>query len=168
MAQPVWKSGTAAGSWTIKGVQEATREAVRDAAAQAELLIGDWVDQALSGAARAALDPAPPPATQADVAAILAELAELRASVKAPAESRAMVRELAELRASLKELAEPRAALAELAELRATVQALVQQLERQERHERQERPVVRHVLVEQRKSVRLPPRRGGDRDDRGP
>ena len=79
-----------------------------------------------------------------------------------------MVRELAELRASLKELAEPRAALAELAELRATVQALVQQLERQERHERQERPVVRHVLVEQRKSVRLPPRRGGDRDDHGP
>ena len=57
MAQPVWKSGTAAGSWTIKGVQEATREAVRDAAAQAELLIGDWVDQALSGAARARARP---------------------------------------------------------------------------------------------------------------
>ena len=80
-----------------------------------------------------------------------------------------MVRELAELRASLKELAEPKATLRELAELRTTVQALVQQLERQERHaERQERPVVRHVLVEQRKSVRLPPRRGGDREDHGP
>jgi hypothetical protein len=159
MAQSVWKSGNAAGSsWTIKGVQEATREAVREAAAQAELLIGDWVDQALRGAALAAMHPAPPPATRSDVAAVLGEVAELKATVK----------ELAGARATPKDPAESRAILKELAELRATVQALVQQLERQERHERQERPVVRHVLVEQRKSVRVPPRRGGDRDDRGP
>ena len=88
MAQSVWKSSNAAGSsWTIKGVQEATREAVREAAAQAELLIGDWVDQALSGAAHSALHPAPPPASKDDVAAILTELAELRATLKAPADS---------------------------------------------------------------------------------
>lgn len=159
MAQPVWKSGNSAGSsWTIKGVQDATRDAVREAAAQAELLIGDWVDQALRGAALAALHPGPPPATRADVLALLEELAELKAGVK----------ELASARAAPKEPAESRALLKELAELRATVQGLAQHLERQERHERHERPVVRHVLVEQRKPVRLPPRRSGDKDDRGP
>jgi hypothetical protein len=159
MAQPMWKSGNAAGSsWTIKGVQETTRDAVREAAAQAELLIGDWIDQALRGAALAALHPAPPPATRVDVIAILEELAELKTALK----------ELAAARAAPREPVESRAMLKELAELRAMVQGLAHQLERQERQERHERPVVRHVLVEQRKPARLLPRRGGDKDDRGP
>jgi hypothetical protein len=76
------KPATGTTTWALKGVREETREAVREAAAQADLLIGEWVDQALLEAAREALHPAPPPATKADVATILKELAELKESVR--------------------------------------------------------------------------------------
>lgn len=79
MSKP--SAGTA--TWAIKGVREETREAVREAAAQADLLIGEWADQALLKAARNALHPPPPPATKEDVATILKELAELKESVRA-------------------------------------------------------------------------------------
>ena len=40
-----WKSAQAGTtSWTVKGVQDATREAVREAAAQAGMLLGEWVE----------------------------------------------------------------------------------------------------------------------------
>jgi hypothetical protein len=87
MAKPAWTP--AGSSWTLKGVSETTRDAVREAAARADMLIGEWVDEALRGAAREALQPSPPPATKADVQAVLRGLAELQASVQALAEMRA-------------------------------------------------------------------------------
>jgi hypothetical protein len=151
MSQSFWKlTHAASASWTIKGVQETTREAVREAAARTEMLIGEWVDEALTRAARAALHPAPPPATQADVATIRHELAELKAA--------------------LQTLTRPpdRGEREELAELKTMLQALTERAARAERLERQERPVVRHVLVEQKRPARLPVHREpGGKGDRG-
>jgi hypothetical protein len=88
MAHPTWKSVPSGNSsWTIKGVTESTREAVREAVAQTDMLIGEWVDEALRRAAQATLHPAPPPASQADLATLhqdlSRELAELKAMVQA-------------------------------------------------------------------------------------
>jgi len=151
MSQSTWKLANASSaSWTIKGVQETTREAVREAAAQTEMLIGDWVDEALRQAARATLRPSPPPATQADVATIRHELAELKATLQ-------MLTTRAE-----------RNEREHLAECKAMLQALVERAARAERLERQERPVVRHVLVEQKRPTRLPVHRDpGGKGDRG-
>jgi hypothetical protein len=128
MSQPTWKPARASNSsWTIKGVTETTREAVREAVAQSDMLIGEWVEEALRQAAHGALNPAPPPATQADVATLRQEVGR------------------------------------ELAEIRTMLQALA---ERTRRSEPQDRPVVRHVLVERRRSARIPgrPGRKGDED----
>lgn len=127
MPQPTWKPAHAGNSsWTIKGVSEATREAVREAVAQTDMLIGEWVDAALGQAAHDALHPSPPPATQTDLAALRKELGQ------------------------------------ELAELKALLQA---QAERSRRSEPQDRPVVRHVLVERRRPSRPPGRKGDDGAD---
>jgi hypothetical protein len=130
MAKPPWSPVSS--SWTLKGVSETTRDAVREAAASADMLIGEWVDKALRGAAREALQPSPPPATKDDVQAILEGLAELHASVQA--------------------LAETRATNEALAKVEASVHALAQRTE-------PVRPAVRHVMVEQKKRVRTPPPR---------
>jgi hypothetical protein len=134
MAKPAWTP--AGSSWTLKGVSETTRDAVREAAAKADMLIGEWVDEALRGAAREALQPSPPPATKDDVQAVLQGLAELRANVQA----------LAEMRASNKALAE----------VKATVQALARRTE-------PVRPAVRHVMVERKRARMQPPSRGDGR-----
>ncbi len=144
MALPAWKPASAgSASWTIKGVHEATRDAVREAAAEAEMVIGEWVDQALGQAAEAALHPSPPPATKADVATILKQLAELKASILALADSKASAQALAELKASVQTVAE--------------------------RTKGYDRPMVRHVMVEHKRSSRLPPQpRIDDKGDRDP
>jgi hypothetical protein len=148
LAQYAWKAANASGtSWTIKGVQETTREAVREAAAEAEMVIGEWVDRALGDAARAALHPSPPPATVADIAAILKELAEFKASVLALAGARD--RALADVQARVQRLAEVKADGHDLAQVQARVQKLA------ERGERYERPAVRHVMVEHKRPNRL-------------
>ena len=139
MAKPAWSPVSS--SWTLKGVSETTRDAVREAAARADMLIGEWVDEALRGAAREALQPSPPPATKDDVKAVLEGLAELRAGVQA--------------------LAETRASNAALANVEARVHALAQRIE-------PVRPAVRHVMVEQKKRVRTPPRRGDATGDPQP
>jgi hypothetical protein len=136
MGQVAWKSAHAVGtSWTIKGVQEPTRDAVRDAAAEAGMLIGDWVDQALAKAAREALHPSPPLATRDDVAAIVAELAKLRAGVRMLAEAKASAQDLAEVQARVEKLAE--------------------------RTTGYDRPAVRHVMVEHKRPARLASRPDG-------
>jgi len=148
MAPPLWKSGNSGSvSWTIKGVHETTREAVREAAAEAEMVIGEWVDRTLGQAAHAALHPSPPPATKDDVAAILEQLAELKAAVLALADARSGG--LAEVQARLQRLAEVKASAQDLGELQARVQKLA------ERTTGYDRPAVRHVMVE-RKRGRLP------------
>jgi hypothetical protein len=143
MAQPVWKPAQAAGtSWTLKGVQEPTRDAVREAAAEAGMLIGDWVDQALAKAAREALHPSPPVATRDDVAAILAELAKLRTGIQTLAEAKASARDLAEVQARVEKLTE--------------------------RTSGYDRPAVRHVMVEHKRPARpAPPRDGKDKGPSG-
>lgn len=55
-------------TWTVKGVSQQTREAVREAAANQNLTIGAWMDRALWQVAQATLNPAPPPATREEVA----------------------------------------------------------------------------------------------------
>jgi hypothetical protein len=144
MASPAWKPVNAgSSSWTIKGVQEATREAVREAAAEAEMVIGEWVDRALGQAAQAALQPSPPPATKEDVAAILKQLAELKGSMLALADAKASVQALSEVKASVQTLAE--------------------------RTKGYDRPMVRHVMVEHKRSSRQPVQpRAGDKGDRDP
>lgn len=126
-----WKPANAAGtSWTVKGVQEATREAVRDAAAQAGMLLGEWVDYALRDAARAALHPAPPPATREDVAALMGKLEQLEGRLASLANGMASAQAVAELEARLKKLAE--------------------------RPGGYDRPAVRHVMVERKRSFQPP------------
>jgi hypothetical protein len=148
LARYAWKPANASGtSWTIKGVPEATREAVREAAAEAEMVIGEWVDQALRDAARAALHPSAPPATAADVTTILKELAELKATLLALAGAKD--RALADVQARVQRLAEVKADGHDLAQVHARVQKLA------ERSERYERPAVRHVMVEHKRSNRL-------------
>jgi hypothetical protein len=144
MASPAWKPATAgSSSWTIKGVHEATREAVREAAAEAEMVIGEWVDRALGQAAHEALHPSPPPATKDDVAIILKQLVELKASLLGLADSKASVQALAELKASVQTVAE--------------------------RTKGYDRPMVRHVMVEHKRSSRLPVQpRIGDKGERDP
>jgi hypothetical protein len=160
MATPVWKpANSGSTSWTIKGVHEATREAVREAAAEAEMVIGEWVDQALGRAAEEALHPSPPPATKDDIAAILEQLAELKAAVLALADPR--TNGLADVQARVQRLGEVKANAQDLAELQGRVQKLA------ERTSGYDRPAVRHVIVE-RKRGRLPmqprPPDGGDRE----
>jgi hypothetical protein len=60
-------------TWTIKGVNDRTREAVLDAAVTAGLTVGEWVDQALAGAAEEARHPKPPAATREEVSGLLDE-----------------------------------------------------------------------------------------------
>jgi len=163
MARSPWKPADAGTSWTIKGVQETTRDAVREAAAEAEMLIGDWVDQALAGAAREARDPAPPPATKDDVAAILEQLGELKTAVLALADTKADANELGEVRARVQKLAEAKANTRDLAEVDARIKKLA------ERATSHERPAVRHVLVEKKKPARpAAPPRMTDKDPREP
>lgn len=155
MAQAAWKPAyDGRVSWTIKGVHEATREVVREASAEAEMVIGEWVDRALAQAAHEALHPSPPPATKDDVAAILAELAELRACVVALAQGGASAQALREVQASVQKLAEVKATTEALAEVQARVQKLA------ERTTGYDRPAVRHVMVEKKRPTRrsLPPR----------
>jgi vacuolar-type H+-ATPase subunit H len=131
MAASAWKPGNSGGtSWTIKGVHESTREAVREAAAEAEMMIGEWVDRALGQAAQEALHPSPPPATRDDVAIVAKQLAELKATILALAESKASAQALAELKASVQTMSE--------------------------RTKGYERPMVRHVMVEHKRAARLP------------
>ena len=149
MAPAAWKPANAAGSsWTIKGVREATREAVREAAAEAEMVIGDWVDRALGEAAEAALHPSPPPASKDDVAAILQQLAELKAGMLALADGRGSA--LAEVQTRVQRLAEVKASAQDLAEVQARVQKLA------ERSTGYDRPAVRHVMVERKRPHRMP------------
>ena len=83
MSQTTWKPALASNtSWTIKGVTETTREAVREAVAQTDMLIGEWVDEALRHAAQSALRPPPPLATQADVDKLRTELSQDRPVVR--------------------------------------------------------------------------------------
>lgn len=148
MARVAWKSAYAGNaSWTIKGVRETTREAVRQAAAGADMVIGEWVDRALDQAAREALHPTAPPATKEDIGAIREELAELRACVLALADAKAGA--IAELEAQVKRLSDVKANEQDLAELQTRLQKIA------ERGTGYERPVVRHVMVE-RKRPRSP------------
>jgi hypothetical protein len=141
MATTAWKPGSSGTSWTIKGVHESTRDAVREAAAEAEMVIGEWVDRALERAAHDALHPAPPPATRDDVQIILKQLAELKAAIVALADSKAGVQALAEVKASVQTLAE--------------------------RTKGYDRPMVRHVMVEHKRATRMRAQpRVGDKDDR--
>jgi hypothetical protein len=131
MASPAWMPNRSSStSWTIKGVHESTREAVREAAAEAEMVIGEWVDRALGQAAQEALNPPPPPATRDDIAVILKQLAELKGTIMALADSKASAQALAEVKASVQTLAE--------------------------RTKGYDRPMVRHVMVEHKRSTRLP------------
>lgn len=134
-----WKSAHAgSGSWTVKGVQDATREAVREAAAQADMLLGEWVDYALRDAAQFALNPSPPPATRDDVAALL------------KADFGAVLKKLDALEARLAVLANGMASAQALAELEARVKKLA------ERPGGYDRPAVRHVMVERKRSPQPP------------
>ena len=132
MGPSAWKPGNSGStSWTIKGVQESTREAVREAAAEAEMVIGEWVDRALGRAAQEALHPSPPPATKDDLAIVLKEVAELKGVILTLADSKASLQSLAEVKASVQTLSE--------------------------RTKGYDRPMVRHVMVEHKRSTRLPP-----------
>ena len=144
MSPYAWKPGNSgSASWTIKGVHESTRDAVREAAAEAEMVIGEWVDRALGQAAHDALHPSPPPATRDDIAIVLKQLAELKATVMALAESKASAQALAEVKASVQALAE--------------------------RSKGYDRPMVRHVMVEHKRSTRLAAQpRVPDKDEREP
>ena len=59
--------------WTIKGVNDRTRDAVYEAAQAEGLTIGEWIDRALAKAAEEALHPKPPAATREDVAEVVRE-----------------------------------------------------------------------------------------------
>jgi uncharacterized protein YggE len=134
-----WKSAHAgSASWTVKGVQEATREAVREAAAQADMLLGEWVDYALRDAAKFALNPSPPPATREDVAALLKD------------DIGALLKKLDGLEARLAALANGMASAQALAELEARVRKLA------ERPGGYDRPAVRHVMVERKRTPQPP------------
>lgn len=163
MARAAWKPADAGTTWTIKGVHEKTRDAVREAAAEAEMLIGDWVDQALANAAHESLHPSPPPATKEDVAAILEQLGELKAAVLALADAKASAQDLAEVKTSLRQLAESKANARDLAEVEARMRKVA------ERATSYDRPAVRHVMVEKKKPARpLAPPRMTDDDPREP
>jgi hypothetical protein len=149
MVASAWKPANASSSsWTIKGVHEATREAVREAAAEAEMVIGEWVDRALGQAAREALHPSPPPATRDDLTRLSQDLAELKALVLALADAKAGA--LSEVQVRVQKLAEAKASAEALAEVDAKVQKLAQRITGYDR------PAVRHVMVEHKRSPRLP------------
>lgn len=163
MARPAWKPADAGTTWTIKGVHEKTKDAVRQAAADAEMLIGDWVDQALASAAREAREPSPPAATKEDVAAILEQLAKFKAAILALADGKASAQDLAEVKTSLRQLAESKASARDLAEVEARMRKVA------ERAASYDRPAVRHVMVEKKKPARpLAPPRMTDDDPREP
>lgn len=60
-------------TWTIKGVSDATRDAVYEASHAQGLTLGDWIDGALARAAREALHPTPAAATRGDVTEVIRE-----------------------------------------------------------------------------------------------
>ena len=60
-------------TWTIKGVSDRTREAALEAAHEAGLTVGAWLDQMLARAAEEARHPKPPAATREEVSALLDE-----------------------------------------------------------------------------------------------
>jgi len=61
-------------TWTIKGVSDRTRAATLEAAHEAQLTVGEWIEQVLARAAEEARHPRPPAATQEDVAGVAREL----------------------------------------------------------------------------------------------
>jgi hypothetical protein len=61
-------------TWTIKGVSDRTRAAALEAAHEAQLTVGEWIDQVLARAAEEARHPRPPAATPEDVAGVVREL----------------------------------------------------------------------------------------------
>ncbi len=60
-------------TWTIKGVSERTRAATLEAAHEAQLTVGEWIDQVLAKAAQEARHPTPPAPTREEVASLLDE-----------------------------------------------------------------------------------------------
>ncbi len=105
------------------------------------MVIGEWVDRALGQAAQEALHPSPPPATRDDLALVLKQLAELKGIILTLANSKASVQALAEVKASVQTLSE--------------------------RTKGYDRPMVRHVMVEHKRSARLMPQpRVPDKGDR--
>jgi hypothetical protein len=61
-------------TWTIKGVSDRTRAAALEAAHEAQLTVGEWVEQVLARAAKEVRHPRPPAATQEEVAGVVREL----------------------------------------------------------------------------------------------
>ena len=86
-------------TWAIKGVSDRTRAAVLEAAHEAGLTVGAWLDQTLARAAEDARHPKPPAATREEVAGLLDE--RLRPVEEA-------LGRIAERLASLEEKAGPR------------------------------------------------------------
>jgi len=165
VGQPAWKPAHAGTSWTIKGVRESTRDAVREAAAEADMLIGDWVDQALERAAREAMAPSPPAASKADVAAVLEQIGELKAAMVALAGSAARAEDLAAVQAEVRRLGEGKVDAKAL----AAVEARVEKKLAERGGTGYERPAVRHVMVEKKRPARRPipaPPRMTDQDPR--
>ncbi len=60
-------------TWTIKGVSDRTRAAALEAAHEAQLTVGEWVEQVLARAAQEARHPRPPAPTREEVASLLDE-----------------------------------------------------------------------------------------------
>ena len=60
-------------TWTIKGVSNATRDAVYEAIHAQGLTIWEWIDGTLARVAREALHPTPAAATREDVAEVVRE-----------------------------------------------------------------------------------------------
>jgi hypothetical protein len=60
-------------TWAIKGVSDRTRAAALEAAHEAGLTVGAWLEQVLAGAAEEARNPKPAAATREEVAGLLDE-----------------------------------------------------------------------------------------------
>ena len=60
-------------TWAIKGISDRTRAAVLEAAHEAGLTVGAWLDQVLARVAEEARHPRPPAATREEVSGLLDE-----------------------------------------------------------------------------------------------
>ena len=60
-------------TWAIKGISDRSRAAVLEAAHEAGLTVGAWLEQVLARAAEEARHPKPPAATREEVAGLLDE-----------------------------------------------------------------------------------------------
>jgi hypothetical protein len=84
------RAWTAERTWTIKGVSDRTRAATLEAAHEAQLTVGEWVEQVLARAAEEARHPRPPALTREEVASLLDErLKPIAAALGQMAERRA-------------------------------------------------------------------------------